>query len=110
MCDQNINCPFPTEQEEEEAKVNDLLNELCHLEHWFWFGTNLGVSQDRLLQIKAESGDIPIRIQKTIVEWGRLEVRKWSKVIQALSKMGERHKAEMLSTKYGQFCQDMYEQ
>lgn len=100
MCDQNINCPFPTEQEE-EAKANDLLNELCHLEHWFWFGTNLGVSEARLLQIKAESGDIRICIQNTIVEWGRLEVRKWSKVIQALRKMGYRHKAETLSTKYG---------
>jgi len=96
-----MNYPCPTEQKEEEAKENDLLNELCYLKHWFWLGTNLGVSETRLLQIEAESGDIQIRIQKTIVEWGRLEVRKWSKVIQALSKMGDRRKAEMLSTKYG---------
>ena len=101
VSDQNVLYSCITEWKEEAAEVKDLLNELCYLKHWFWFGANLGVPPARLHQIGAESGNIQDYIQKVIVEWCKLEIPKWSKVVQALTKMGYKCEAEMLATKYG---------
>ena len=81
--------------------MKDLLNELCYLKRWFWFGANLGVPPARLHQIEGECRDTQDCIRKVIVEWGKLEKPKWSKVVQALTKMSYKRDAEILSTKYG---------
>ena len=93
-------CFTAEEKEEEEAKLKDLLNELCDITHWFWFGVSLGVPQARLLQIKEEYRDIQACIREVLLEWKKQETPKWSKVIQALPK-GYRHKANILAKRYG---------
>lgn len=81
--------------------MDDLLNELCYMKNWFWFGVNLGVPPARLLQIEAEGGGIQNYIRKIIEVWGEQEVPKWSKVVQALAKMRNKREAKRLATKYG---------
>lgn len=69
--------------------------------HWFWFGVNLEVSEERLAQIGAGNQDIMECIRLVILEWKKKERLKWSKVVQALSEMGYKYKADMLAKKYG---------
>ena len=94
-------CPCSAELEEEEAELKDLLNELYDITHWFRFGVNLGVSEARLLQIRKEYRDIEDCVQEVILEWRRQEMPKWSKVVQALTKVDCKRKAKMLATRYG---------
>ena len=91
---------YTEEGSEEEATLKDLLNELCDITHWFWFGVNLGVSKARLLQIKAEYRDIQDCIREVILEWEKQEIPKWFKVVQALPK-GYKRKADCLAKRYG---------
>ena len=103
----HVLCFTAEEKEEEAAELKDLLNELCDITHWFWFGVNLGVSDTRLLQIRKEYRDIQDCIQEVLLEWKKQEIPKWSKVVQALPK-GYQHKANILAKKYGWFHCDMY--
>ena len=86
---------------EVEAELGELLNELNVVTKWFWFGSNLKVPESTLLRIKADNKDrCQECLREVIIEWGKIETRKWSKVVLALVKTGYKEDAQKLSILY----------
>ena len=85
--------------------MKELVEELKVVTDWFNFGTHLGVRQAKLLAIgKNYDREGPERCKtETLIVWMDQEQPTWSKIIQALVKIGMGALAQKIAAAHGEW-------
>ena len=86
----------------EKVEMKDLIQELEEVTEWEYFGTCLGLPEHTLQTIRRDNRrNTENRKREVLMEWTKIKVPTWRRVIRALLEMGMEVLAEKIARKYG---------
>ena len=81
--------------------MKDLIQELKEVTEWDYLGTCLGLPEPTLQTIRRDHRNTENRKREVLMEWAKMKVPTWRRVVRALLEMGMEVLAERIARKYG---------
>lgn len=83
--------------------MKDLIRELEEVTEWDYLGTCLGLPEPTLQTIRRDHRNTEERKRKVFMEWVKIKVPTWRRVVRALLEMGMEVLAKRIAGKYGKY-------
>lgn len=83
--------------------MKDLIRELEEVTEWDYLGTCLGLPEPTLQTIRRDHRSTKDRKRAVLMEWVKIKVPTWCRVVHALLEMGMEVLAKRISEKYGKY-------
>lgn len=81
--------------------MKDLIQELEEVTEWDYLGACLGLPEPTLETIRRDHRNAENRKREVLMEWAKMKVPTWRRVLRALLEMGREVLAEKIARKYG---------
>ena len=81
--------------------MKDLIQELEEVTEWDYLGICLKLPEHTLKTIRKDNRKTENRKREVLMEWAKMEVPTWGRVVHALLEMGMEVLAKRIAKKYG---------
>ena len=81
--------------------MKDLIQELEEVTEWDYLGACLGLPEHTLKTIRRDNRNTENRKREVLMEWVKIKVPTWRRVLCALLEMGMEVLAKRIARKYG---------